>query len=169
MNKPIIEEIIALQCKNGISKEDIKIILEDKSISTHEYNKGIIRILANKSEGEVSNLKVENFMDQKILKEVEESSVALRKVHKTPTSNLDFFYSIDNCPSYLYNSSLLEREDFEAFANIYSDMHGLYKNPNNDQVVDCIKDFMEEYIKDLFDRLGDNVSNIENLIDALEK
>ena len=171
MDRTLIEQTIVSQCKNNISKDEVKDLLKKSSIRVQDYNKTILEILKNIPEKDYHPLKVESLIDNSIIKDLIEEKSRINKDFSLFSiqiqQNLENFYKIENCPSFLYNNAILADEDYEAFIEIYSRLYGLENNAGKEAAI-YIRDYMKKYIKKLFESC-DNEITLDSLKALIEK
>jgi hypothetical protein len=158
MKKSAFEKIQEIHSKLDFSKKDLLEMLNEQSITISDYNNFVINLIENDSKSKKS-LNISNFADNEILKDLENNNKENLELYDSENilKNLETFYSIDNCPSYLYNKALLENEDFEAFLEIYSEMFSLEKKTDKESV-NFLKNSLIDYIKRIMESMSDDLS-----------
>ncbi|KAI4291997.1 hypothetical protein PAPHI01_1271 [Pancytospora philotis] len=153
MPKPEIEEALVEQCCGRWSCEEAAGFLEDSGVSRHEYNGYIMQLLGRTK----TLLSANPQMRIKIgvaaggaTRERDERAAGAQKSRQL-MQNMNEFYGVDGCPSFLYHGGLLAPEDISYAIEVYAGLYGL-EYSEDPRTVAFMHDFLVKHARELLEQ-----------------
>lgn len=170
MEKLKIEEALALECKDKISHVEVNDILKESGISSQEYNGYILDLLGAQKIEKPPILHTESLIDENMRRNILNSKgkrIPGNEISNQIHHNLETFYNIEHCPSFLYHGALLSPEDYNFFLEIYSDFYSLEYFPDQ-EITAYFDNFIRLYTTDILERCDSDMT-VEKLKKIFEK
>ncbi|CAF0850103.1 unnamed protein product [Brachionus calyciflorus] len=168
MDKFSLEQLLAAETTGEVDSMKVKDILDSIPDGVEKFNQQIEEIIKkNDEEEEISVLKTASMIDESLRQDIRTYSKKESKdgFPEEIKKNLEAFYSVQYCPSYLMHKKLLSVEDFEYLLEIYCDLHSVNKEGNK-EVARKLQEIMDEYIEKTFEKCKGGMS-IEELHEML--
>ena len=159
MDKMKIDETLALHCKEKLTYQEVNEMLEEHNITPEEYNSKITQILgqhkqlSHKSEG----LPVRGNGKPARQASNAEAKAGTMLPPKVVRKNLESFYGVDMCPSFLMHDALLANEDYRYILEIYSDIYGLGRE-GVEEMSGYLEKIMNGYLSAILNGCGDDIT-----------
>lgn len=159
-----IEEVLVEQCRGNHTHKETNELLRSSGISQREYNEYILRLLDYKKTLAPlipqMRVPVGSGTQERLPREADAQDMSPLDMAKV-FRNMDEFYRIANCPSFLYHDRILSSEDISFFLEIYSKFYGL-EYTENPTMTTYVHEFLCKYAEDILNAC-DNKTTVVDL------
>jgi len=160
------KEIILAALTNSISEEKILELLGNDEYKIKEYNGLILEILRFQDTSEPKSIKLAAYAGDEAVECLQNEPDAENIVDSGEKSKINEFlkkfYEIENCPSFLYHKSVLEKCDYRLLLEIYSEFFGLTYEGENEACVEYLDRSFKSYAQNVIQHCRD-ISDEESL------
>ncbi len=157
MNREKLDELLIMECMNNMNHDEVGKILHDSGTSVDDYNKYILERF-NYKDGEGKSLKTNSFGTLEPFNTYEKNeTLGDDSILLKTRNNLEKFFSIDMCPSFIMHDSLLCKDDYMVLLEIYSNFYNL-EHRNDDEIATYLNKRMNMYFKLILDQCDGEVT-----------
>ncbi|KAI5170352.1 hypothetical protein PAEPH01_1360 [Pancytospora epiphaga] len=144
MDRLKTDETLAIECKGRATRDEVESILKESGISIPDFNGHIMSLLENIEPSTPLALANKTHIENRREEIYVASNPGDGSLTDRISRNIEAFYKIGNCPSFLYSDRLLSPKQYNFFLKIYSSFYMLDFLPSDE-----IARYLSEYIHTL--------------------
>lgn len=165
-----IDDVLAMECKSKATHSEVNSMLQESGISADEYNSYILGLLSGSADEHPPVLQTESLIDDRMKQDILDargSRIAVKDHSAQIKQNLEAFYNVDRCPSFIYNEAMLADEDYDFFLEIYSRLFSL-EPVDGQEMAEFLNRTITAYATGILEGCDENTT-VEMLREMLEK